>query len=583
MNKTPHLLISLILIPLLILGWLSIQLEQNQQQLVSHQLEKLLEDRLATIDQQFQQHFRNLEVALNDEAQALFQSKDPDYRAVPLRKLIKTSPYIEQIFILDRTQQLQFPQYSSATQRETAFLDASKTLLSTPGLFEHHTEQTDPAAPLAQPSIQEDNSYSAISAQLKSAPATELSIPRSRSSLQAEQESDMTQRPQAKAEQSGWIAWYRDTRLQHIYWQRDLDGETIGFSINGARLLSDLINQLPDDQTLERSGQLSDALIRLYNSRGGISYEWGQLTQPPPTEPITVLPLSHPLGSWRLAYYSPSLSTAPSQWFEKLSLLLLTCAGLSLLGWLLYRAQKQQLQQAEQRVNFVNQVSHELKTPLTNVRMYAELLDNQIDPTEQKSHRYLQVINNESLRLSRLIDNVLSFSRIGRGMLTINPQPGQLGQCLEGVALSFQPAFQQRGLTAELRLTCNDPAWFDHHAVEQIVTNLLSNCEKYAPDSGNVVIQCWQEHAGQRSYIRVSDNGPGLDNAVAEKIFTPFYRVSNKLTDGITGTGIGLSIARDLARSHNGELRLEPSTQGCSFLIELDTRQPAVASKQDQL
>ncbi|MCP4595343.1 HAMP domain-containing sensor histidine kinase [Neptuniibacter sp.] len=337
--------------------------------------------------------------------------------------------------------------------------------------------------------------------------------------------------------------------------------------------MSDLINMLPDEAESQSIDQLKNAAIRMLNSQREIVYEWGQLSQiAKNAEPLQTLSLSHPLASWHLEYYSPALQSPSNSWLETYSTVMLTFLGLSLLAWMLYREQTQAARIAEQRVNFVNQVSHELKTPLTNVRMYAEMLDNQVDESEVKQKRYLDVINNESQRLSRLIDNVLSFSRIGRSNNKICRQQDRICHTIEKVIGNFEPAFKQKAMSIQFDNRCDSTAYFDPNAVEQILNNLLSNCEKYAADSGQVQVSCWED-GKHFCFIRVEDDGPGIDKNAAAKIFTPFYRASNKLTDGVSGTGIGLSIARELARAHSGDLVLESTQRGASFLVSISIKE----------
>jgi signal transduction histidine kinase len=113
---------------------------------------------------------------------------------------------------------------------------------------------------------------------------------------------------------------------------------------------------------------------------------------------------------------------------------------------------------------------------------------------------------------------------------------------------------------------------FDRDAVEQILGNLFSNVEKYAASGGRMEVTSTQQ--GTTTSIVVSDRGPGIPKGQEERIFAPFHRLSNKLSDGVAGTGIGLSIARDLARKHGGDLRVVPSAAGASFLLELQTPAP---------
>lgn len=586
LKKSSLLLIGLICIPVLILVWFSVQLEQKQQQLVNHQFQGLVELQLEAADDLFQAHFRRLEKALKEEAFILYEAKDKDFPLDTLRSIGKSSPYIEQVFIRDSDQATLYPTFETATQRELQFLKQTEVLLNSTNLFVRSQESATPnQAPQA------NTSRTPYSAQLKSEPvAPKLQITQSnriqsspqRSSDSIAFETDAVQSDVQKPNsdfsglQSGWIAWYNNTQLQHIYWQETPDNQVIGFSMNSARLLSDLINLLPDQNEASTTPALKNAVVTLHNSRGELSYEWGAITYDAvqQSKPIKILHLNHPLGSWRLDFHSTSLIAPPSQWLEKSAFVLLTLLGLSLLAWLIYKEQTRESRLALQRVNFVNQVSHELKTPLTNVRMYAELLERQLGDDQTKPKRYLDVINNESQRLTRLIENVLSFSKLGRESLEISLQQGSLKDGVDNTLAAFSPALIQRGINPILDCECDAAVMIDVNCLEQILNNLLSNCEKYAANSGDLVVSCWQE--GDRSYIRVQDNGPGIPASSSHSIFEQFYRVSNKLTDGVSGTGIGLNIAKELAIKHGGNLELEPSEHGASFLLSLYT--PPLAS-----
>lgn len=580
----------------MILGWFSVQLEQNQQQLVKHQFQGLVELQLDAVDDIFQGHFQRLEKAFQLEIETLYNLKDDHYATETLRQLGKSSPYIEQVFIQTSDSETLYPTYTNATQQEIKFLQETQTLLSSATLFNDKQEETNTLT-----TANTIASRTAYSAQLKSAPsAPRLSISEQQSKIQLDSRNTSASyaqsipsadvadaiTPQAISTQdnieptpSGWIAWYNNTKLQHIYWQTTPDGDVIGFSINHARLLSDLINLLPDQSAIDNIPALKNAAITLRNSRGENSYEWGGISTEDiiRLKPIKSKHLSHPIGSWRLDFSTPSLYPTATKWVEKVSIIILTLLGLSFLAWLVYREQTRESRLALQRVNFVNQVSHELKTPLTNVRMYAELLESQLDEEQTKPKRYLDIINNESQRLTRLIENVLSFSKLGRNGLEISRSQGTLKTSVHNTLQAFTPILTQRGLRPSIECDCDDQVMLDNHCIEQILNNLLSNSEKYAADSGTIDIHCWQER--DVSYIRVKDNGPGIPATHATRVFNQFYRVSNQLTDGVSGTGIGLSIARELARKHGGDLILEPTDIGASFLLSLHT--PSIQSSPD--
>jgi signal transduction histidine kinase len=190
------------------------------------------------------------------------------------------------------------------------------------------------------------------------------------------------------------------------------------------------------------------------------------------------------------------------------------------------------------------------------------------DDQDPGVRRYLDVITGESQRLSRLIDNVLSFSRLQRRQLQLRFESADVDEQINRILQTFAPLLRQRGITVEFSAGIGATLRYDAGTLEQILNNLLSNCEKYAADSGALQVQSWREDS--LICIRVQDQGPGIDPGEQQRIFEPFYRSSNKLTDGVAGTGIGLGLARDLARAHGGDLSLESCGQGACFLIRLE-------------
>ena len=345
------------------------------------------------------------------------------------------------------------------------------------------------------------------------------------------------------------------------------------------RLLADVIAALPD--TDPSGSAFADARLVLRDANGRALYQWG-LHEPAETDtPAAGLPLSHPLGAWRLDYYvPPELLAAGAPWFNLVAALV-ACGGvLVLLAVYFGRETGRELREAGRRVNFVNQVSHELKTPLTNIRMYAELLGDRVgDEGDSKTDHYLGVIVEESRRLSRLIGNVLTFGRSARRRLAVRPLRDVVDERLGTVLEQFRPSFTRKGIDVTTELHAGGPVLVDGDALEQIVGNLLNNVEKYAANGGAVSIA--SRHEGEQTLISVADRGPGVPPREAERIFQPFHRLSDKINEGAAGTGIGLTIARELARLHGGHLRLVPSDQGACF--ELRLRTPRATQTQEAL
>ena len=363
----------------------------------------------------------------------------------------------------------------------------------------------------------------------------------------------------------GWRVWYSGGGLNLFYWRRASDGVVTAVEVDRARLLAWVLRSLP---ALRESA--ADERIALLDSAGRPLYQWGAFEPAPDSIPRAEQPLEAPLSGWRLTWHGPP---SPNQGVAFGLFLALASVGLALVGLAVYfyRASGAEARQATRRVTFVNQVSHELKTPLTNIRMYADLLDEALDDPPPDAGRYLRVIVEESERLTRLIANVLSFARDQRGGLTLRLTEGTVDAVVEGVVDTLRPSLRRAGLEAHLSLTAGAVTRRDVDAIGQIVANLLSNVEKYAGAGGHVWVTT-RAKAGW-TIIDVRDAGPGISATDAERVFEPFQRLSDALEEGVAGTGIGLGIARRLARLHGGDLHLEPSDAGAHFRVRLRTEE----------
>ena len=261
-------------------------------------------------------------------------------------------------------------------------------------------------------------------------------------------------------------------------------------------------------------------------------------------------------------------------WLGLAAMLATIALVLGLCGYFLVREYARDMRSAEQQVSFVNQVSHELKTPLTNIRMYAELLERDFDhletDVETVSRKRLDVILSESQRLSRLIGNVLTFARHRRDTLTLRPTQVVPAQVIEQIVDRFRPSLEEKGITIDVTSTGQEAMSLDTDILEQIVGNLISNVEKYAASGRQLGIDSCA--ADGELTINVRDAGPGIKASNRELVFEPFRRECNDVSSA-TGTGIGLSIAQELTRLHGGDLVLKESQQGCWFQATLKSRE----------
>ncbi|MEQ8980313.1 MAG: HAMP domain-containing sensor histidine kinase, partial [Deltaproteobacteria bacterium] len=173
----------------------------------------------------------------------------------------------------------------------------------------------------------------------------------------------------------------------------------------------------------------------------------------------------------------------------------------------------------------------------------------------------------ESHRLTRLINNILTYARQRRSALALEKRPVVIDAVVERVLEQFGPALEEKRIDVVFQAGAPEPIEADEDALGQIVANLVSNVEKYAPNEAQLSVTTVQDDDGL--IVTVHNDGPTIDGSARERIFAPFYRVSSKLTDGVTGTGIGLSIARELAKRHGGDLRCLPVESGATFELRL--------------
>jgi signal transduction histidine kinase len=224
-------------------------------------------------------------------------------------------------------------------------------------------------------------------------------------------------------------------------------------------------------------------------------------------------------------------------------------------GWLMAETARRQMRLAQQKTDFVSNVSHELKTPLTSIRMFADMLAEQrvTDPSRQAN--YLRIISAESARLTRLINNVLDFARMERGAPSGERRPCDLVEIVREVVDTCRPHLESLSITLALEIDANAlPVIADRDALAQIVLNLLSNAEKYGGHEILVRARCQDGSA----CVDVLDRGPGIPAKKLEDIFEPFHRLDDSLTSGVSGSGLGLTLARRMAKAHGGNVTYSP-------------------------
>jgi signal transduction histidine kinase len=576
-RATPVILLVLIVcLPVALLAWLGSRMASDEQTVIEQRFRSLLTAQLRDIDQITVGHFAVTQRELRAVA------KLPSLQPADIRTRLREAPLVRQILVYSPDGDVLHPS-GPLNSGEQDFLLQASDLITDRDLFYAAGGKRRTARP----------------PQRTSRSAAQPAAARKPEAL-ARDEAREPGNAQITSPSEGWHIWYFGRGVHLFYWQRLETGHVVALLVERSRWMADLIATLPqtinssaansvpsppggegarraDEGAPQPLSEVPSSRIRLLDSVGRAVYQWGSYEPDEAAldKPFAEVPVSSPLTSWRLqAFVPPDLvqGASRSARFSMTASLAAAAVALSLLVAFFWREYRRELREASQRVSFVNQVSHELRTPLTNIRMYADLLETDLermpdDETTQPKSR-LKVIAEESQRLSRLIGNVLTMARQQRKTLTLKPQPAIVDDIIRDVLRQFEPALSRCKVDATFEATAGESVSVDVDVVEQILVNLFSNVEKYAASGG--VLQVASSQSGETTMITVSDGGPGIPARQRDAIFRPFYRSSDRLVDA-AGTGIGLSIARELAQLHGGDLRLVASETGARFEVTLKT------------
>jgi signal transduction histidine kinase len=353
--------------------------------------------------------------------------------------------------------------------------------------------------------------------------------------------------------------------LQVLIWSRSpRDANMIfGAQLSLPQLIRDLSPLVqPSEPALQSeicAALLDDAAKPVALSRPGFTAHWKR--------PFVATEIGEVLPHWEVAVYlldparlENSARTLKLTLGLLISILILAIAAGS---WLIVADLNRQLRLARQKTDFVSNVSHELKTPLTSIRMFSELLaEGRVsDPAKQRS--YLGIITAETARLSRLINNVLDFARLERGEKKYALEKCDLAAVVREACETFRPHLEANSY----QFTCEVPEGpvfvkGDRDALAQVIVNLLSNAEKYCGNRKELELRL--EPEADCAEVCVLDRGTGVPKGCEEKIFEQFYRAHDSLNSGIQGSGLGLTLARQIARAHGGEVAYEAREGGGS-------------------
>ena len=261
----------------------------------------------------------------------------------------------------------------------------------------------------------------------------------------------------------------------------------------------------------------------------------------------------------------------PSAGRSTLNLALLALAGVIVAGLLaIHHSAKKVVDFSERQSRFVSSVTHELKTPLTNIRMYIEMLEQGMARDTEREQAYFRIVQSEGARLSRLITNVLELSKLEKKHRRPDLQAGTFDEVLKDVEGLMAEPLRQAGFVLNCENSLTRPFRYDREIMVQVLINLIENSVKFGASSAVKAIAVRLREEGERVRVEVADTGPGIPARDVKKIFNDFYRAENAVTSAVGGTGIGLALVKRFVRLLGGRVSASNNPgPGCTIAIDL--------------
>jgi signal transduction histidine kinase len=291
------------------------------------------------------------------------------------------------------------------------------------------------------------------------------------------------------------------------------------------------------------------------------------------TEPLWSIPAARHLPGWTLALFltgpDPFASAVQRQRLIYLWIALLVIGTVTVLTVLAAVYLLRQLKLTRLKNNFVATVSHEIKTPLASMRVLVDTLLEGRCRDEKQSREYLELIGKENERLSRLIDNFLTFSRMERNKQAFDFSDVQPGQIVAMAREASNDRFSAGGFELTVNVEPHLPAiWADRDALVTVLLNLLDNAYKYSENDKRVTLRAYARDGG--TAFEVADHGLGLSRRDARRIFDRFYQADQTLSRRTGGCGLGLSIVKFIVDAHGGTIAVDSHPgKGSVFTIHI--------------
>ena len=335
----------------------------------------------------------------------------------------------------------------------------------------------------------------------------------------------------------------------------------IGVVIDAERFVRDILARKMD----EAAG--NDFLLSVIQKDANrIVYATGELQ---PGEPLQTKDL------WLLPDYSIGIrlkgqtidDVVRARFYQNLALIGLLTTVLVAGVWVVYRTVRREIELAQLKSDFVSNVSHEIKTPLALIRMFAETLQMKRVKSEQRKQEYYDTIVQETERLTRLINNILNFSRMEAGKKEYRFEPVDLNQLVQGVLKNYGAHLEHEGFLVSAQANGRLPRIHaDSGAVSEALLNIIDNSVKYSRERKTLRLATGV--VDSMVYVDVEDQGIGIPPEQQRKIFEKFYRVSSGLVRDAKGTGLGLALVKHIVDAHKGSISVRSEVdKGSTFRL----------------
>ncbi|MBR6855065.1 MAG: HAMP domain-containing histidine kinase [Fibrobacter sp.] len=352
---------------------------------------------------------------------------------------------------------------------------------------------------------------------------------------------------------SNYIIFHRTVR-------RGADVFIQGFIVDARIYLTNLVKNEIEKYKGVTKGAQQDPLVLAFIHKNQTFVAFGERNNI--TTELLSEPLQAPLSDITFKMYTTQ--KAPGGEFVLfIGLLMLTVIAIGLIS--IYHVTQSRMKLAAKRQDFVSAITHELKTPLTAIKMYAELLQNSWVVNEEKKQKYYGQIASEADRLSRLIQNVLNLSKLDGNRWNVQLRMEKPKRVLDDFVSTYSKNVEKQGF--ELTVSSDTDAdnislMIDRDAIMQILMNLVDNSLKFSKNADYKMINVELRIKDTDMYLAVRDYGPGIPPSEMKKVFQEFYRVENEMTRQTSGTGIGLSMVKKLCTLCNMSIELENANPG---------------------